>query len=436
MKSALLVLLAATLCAAPAPGRLRPSIPQYPDDHAPFTYYAGPPPGRRGHERALKLKSLPAERLYGGEDSRVSRLKRAGFEQRRRTLSGMELVVGPLGLLPRLPVQVRVSEEEQEAAFTRRQAYEFLNRWIGPGAAPAAELVEVRKVWEKAPHNAFTDLIRYRGRWLLVFREASRHVSPDGALRVLVSRDGRQWESAARLEIPGRDLRDPKLTESPDGRLMLTSYAVQREVEGTPGVSVAWFSRDGREWSGPEHIGDPNLWLWRVTWHRGVAYAIGYNRQITRLYVSRDGRRFQTLVPELYTEGYANESAVRFLPDGTALCLLRRDGGTQTALLGTARPPYTQWSWKDLGVRIGGPAMIRLPDGRLLAAVRLYDGRERTSLCRLDAEAGRLEEFLVLPSGGDTSYAGLAFHGGLLWISYYSSHEGKSSIYVARVRLR
>ncbi len=318
----------------------------------------------------------------------------------------------------------------------RRQAYEFLDRWIGPGARPPAELLEVRKVWDQAPHNAFTDLIRYRGRWLLAFREASRHVSPDGALRVLVSRDGRQWESAARLEIGGRDLRDPKLAETPDGRLMLTSYAVQREVEGTPAESVVWFSRDGRDWSGPQRIGDPNLWLWRVTWHRGVAYTIGYNRQLTRLYASRDGRRFEALVPELYTEGYPNESAIRFLADGTAICLLRRDGGTRTALFGTARPPYTDWSWKDLGVRIGGPNMIRVPGGRWLAAVRLYDGRERTSLCWVDPAAGRIEEFLVLPSGGDTSYAGLVLHDGLLWISYYSSHEGKSSIYAAQVRLR
>ncbi|MGC8792270.1 MAG: exo-alpha-sialidase, partial [Bryobacteraceae bacterium] len=297
-------------------------------------------------------------------------------------------------------------------------------------------LVEVRKIWDRAPHNAFTDLVRYRGQWLLAFREAGRHVSPDGALRVLASRDGRQWESGARLEIAGRDLRDPKMTVTPDGRLMLTTYAVQREAEGAPGVSMVWFSRDGRQWTGPEPVGEPNLWLWRVTWRGRTAYSVGYNRQITRLYRSRDGRRFETLVPVLYSEGYANESAVRFQPDGTALCLLRRDDPPATALLGTAPPPYRLWTWKDLGVRIGGPDMIRLPDGRWVAAVRLYDGRQRTSLCWLDPRARRLEEFLVLPSGGDTGYAGLVWHEGLLWVSYYSSHEGKAAIYLARVRLR
>ena len=86
-------------------------------------------------------------------------------------------------------------------------------------------------------------------------------------------------------------------------------------------------------------------------------------------------------------------------------------------------------------MRIGGPHMILLPDGRIVAGVRLYDGRVRTSLCWLDRRAGQLTEFLTLPSGGDSSYPGLVWHEGLLWVSYYSSHEGKTSIYLAKVRL-
>jgi hypothetical protein len=69
-----------------------------------------------------------------------------------------------------------------------------------------------------------------------------------------------------------------------------------------------------------------------------------------------------------------------------------------------------------------------------VAAVRLYDGRVRTSLCWLDLEKGTLRECLTLPSGGDTSYAGLVWYEELLWVSYYSSHEGKTSIYLAKVR--
>ena len=45
----------------------------------------------------------------------------------------------------------------------------------------------------------------------------------------------------------------------------------------------------------------------------------------------------------------------------------------------------------------------------------------------------QLIEVLELPSGGDTSYAGMVLKDGILWVSYYSSHEGKTSIYLAKV---
>ena len=67
-------------------------------------------------------------------------------------------------------------------------------------------------------------------------------------------------------------------------------------------------------------------------------------------------------------------------------------------------------------------------------AVRRYDGIVRTSLHWLDPEKATLTEFMKLPSGKDTSYAGLVWHEDMLWVSYYSSHEGKTSIYLAKVK--
>ena len=51
----------------------------------------------------------------------------------------------------------------------------------------------------------------------------------------------------------------------------------------------------------------------------------------------------------------------------------------------------------------------------------------------IDPQAGRIQPLLTLPSGGDTSYPGMVWHEGQLWISYYASHEGRTSIYLARV---
>jgi hypothetical protein len=49
--------------------------------------------------------------------------------------------------------------------------------------------------------------------------------------------------------------------------------------------------------------------------------------------------------------------------------------------------------------------------------------------------AGELRPILELPSAGDCGYPGMVPHRGILWISYYSSHEGKARIYLARARL-
>jgi len=43
---------------------------------------------------------------------------------------------------------------------------------------------------------------------------------------------------------------------------------------------------------------------------------------------------------------------------------------------------------------------------------------------------------ITLPSGGDTSYPGLVWHEGRLYISYYSSHEGRAAIYLAVVQVQ
>jgi len=301
-----------------------------------------------------------------------------------------------------------------------------------------AEILEARKIWDSAPHNAFTDLTRFSDQWFCVFREGKAHVSPDGAIRVLRSVDGKTWSSAALLTSTNADLRDPKIVVTPKNELMLTAAGALHRGARHNHQTYVRFSNDGTNWTAPSPIGDADMWLWRVTWHEGTAYSVGYDTSgelFVRLYASNDGKAFKTVVPKLLEEGYPNESSIIFGPDKTALCLLRRDGNPATGKLGVARPPYTSWEWKDVGMKIGGPHMLRLPDGRLIACVRLYDGAVRTSLAWIDRTTGKLTEFQKLPSGGDSSYAGLVWHDNLLWVSYYSSHEGKTSIYFAKVKL-
>ena len=37
------------------------------------------------------------------------------------------------------------------------------------------QILSVEKIWDRGPHNAFTDLVRFADRWWCTFREAQDH---------------------------------------------------------------------------------------------------------------------------------------------------------------------------------------------------------------------------------------------------------------------
>lgn len=324
-------------------------------------------------------------------------------------------------------------------------------------AADAPEIVSVAKIWDQGKHNAFTDLIRWHDRWYCTFREADAHVGGDGKLRVLESADGKTWESVALVAEKGIDLRDPKLSITPDDRLMIVAggsvYDGKTLLGRQPRVT---FSKDARTWTEPQRVLTEGEWLWRVTWHRGRAYGVSYNasaRQTKeaqdaakdpkpaspgpadwklKLFVSEDGVKYD-LVTHLDVPGHPNETTLRFLPNDEMMALVRREGGNQMGWIGVSKAPYREWKWHETKYRLGGPNFLAAPDGSLWATSRLHPKGPKTAVVRLGRD--EYEPVLELPSGGDTSYAGMAWHNGLLWISYYASHEGKSAIYVATVRV-
>jgi hypothetical protein len=306
------------------------------------------------------------------------------------------------------------------------------------GSAPQVQIADVSMIWGRAPQNAFTDLARYHERWYCTFREGIDQDSSDGAVRVLTSADARVWQPAALLTAAGADLRDPKLSVTPRGELLLNAAAVYHEPSGVRHQSLVWYSSDAREWDGPVAVGDPNFWLWRVTWNGNQAYSVGYSTQgepSIRLYAGTEGSRFTVHAASLFNGGEPNQASLLFSPDGSALCLLQTGGANPASQLGQARAPYRGWSWTKLNVFLGSPNLIRLPDGRLLAGGRMTTGHPRTALAWLDPEAGTLTEFLTLPSGGDTGAPGLVYYDGLLYVSYYSSHDSRAMIYLAKVKL-
>ena len=332
-------------------------------------------------------------------------------------------------------------------ARVQRITHNVLARSLAPHGGEEVSVAASRRIHDAAPHAAFSDLVRWHDAWWCVFREADGHVGGDGKVRVLTSPDGETWESAAVVAEEGIDLRDPKVSVTPDDRLMLVAggsvYRGGTRLLGRqPRVA---FSKDGREWSPPQRVLAENDWLWRVTWHGETAYGVAYRtgapegtpedtgEWTTTLYKSPDGVSWQP-VTVWDIPGRPNETTLRFRDDGTCLALVRRESGDRQGWFGSAAPPYRDWTWRPIGRPIGGPELLVLKDGRILAAGRddRADGPV-TAVDFLDPGSGNWPAGVALPSGGDTSYPGMVELGGEVWMSYYTSHEGKSAISFARL---
>lgn len=335
-----------------------------------------------------------------------------------------------------------------------------------PGLTAVSQppLYKVKKIWDQAPHNAFTDLIRFNGKFYCVFREATEHYNTkglaNGKIRVIESKDGHAWKSFALIEKPGFDLRDPDLAITSDKRLMLVTGAAKYS--------------DGRIWSRDSHVAfldnatqrfsrlipvtyspdvdasmdNPNMkWMWRVKWYKNRAYGVIYeefdkegkpliNNRLS-LVSAPDGIHY-SLVKAFDIPGKTDETALRFRPDGELYLLIRMESQppNQNGILAKSAPPYKDWQMVNTGVKIGGPNLIFYNKGDILIGTRTYSPTEmHTALFGNDA-TGKFKQLIELPSGGDGSYPGMVLYKDTLYMSYYSSHEGKTSIYFAEIPMR
>lgn len=320
----------------------------------------------------------------------------------------------------------------------------------------AQEKVEytVQKIWDNGTYEAFTDLIKYKGKFYCSFREGESHIfgkngEAEGKIRILCSTDGNKWNSVALIGKSKLDFRDPKLSITPDGKLMVligvSTYVNKILIKQ---ITYSCFSTDGINYTTPQpcHVegndNHKNDWLWRITWHEGKGYVIDYfvtNDAKMGLWLmsSTDGINFKKIT-DLILPDDPNESTVRFLPDGEMAAMVRRDKGGSKGYWGLSKAPYTQWNWTEMKLRVGGPNFIVLNENEVIAASRNYSipQCESTTLYRGNPQTGTFEQLLMLPSGGDTSYAGMLIEGNKLWVSYYSGHDSKlPKIYLAKIPL-
>lgn len=331
----------------------------------------------------------------------------------------------------------------------------------------------------------FPDLIRFKGKWYCAFREAETHGNhPSGRGRIITSDDAKDWESAAVLDWDCGDVREPKLSITPEGDLMVNTsvYFVSREPRedgnyyqldplgtvlnltdndresGVAQQSVTWLSSDGKNWSSafacPTGV---NGWRWDVTWHNGMGYSISQWGKDTAgtLFRTRDGKRWRVLAAAIFPDDHAGEGALAFGDDDTAYCLLRGNNRKKVFIGVSSAPYYQNWEWtcphvdygpddggpgpaEDvLGVGLGGPKLVRLEDGRLLGAGRaLGPGRKdgHATLFLVDPK-GPLLTFVAEFDG--TTYPGVVEYEREIWVTYVDSrcHQDIWEVHLGKVQV-
>lgn len=311
----------------------------------------------------------------------------------------------------------------------------------------------IEKVWGDGTwHCAFTSIVEFKGRYYISFREYDSHIfnskgDAEGRIRIISSKNGKKWQSVALISKEGYDLRDPKLSVTPDNRLMVTvGGSIYRNKVLVGCEPQVIFSADGNEFSEPSPIKldskakSTHDWLWRVTWHEGVAYGVSYSKKENNkwelyLYKGTDGINYD-LVSHLDCDGFPNETTVRFLEDGRMALLIRRDNGDRHNIWATSAAPFTDWTMTKTASHMGGPDFIVLGEDKIVAGGRTtFMGAPQTTLFTGN-DAGRFIEKITLPSAGDNSYPGFLRVGDELWVSYYSCHETeRPSIYLAKIPL-
>jgi hypothetical protein len=314
----------------------------------------------------------------------------------------------------------------------------------GSRSNPALEM-ETWDVVSGRLHHSNTDLTWFQGRFLLVHATSPYHFgTPSCKLVVRASADARRWEVLAEIDRPGEDIRDPKFAVIGDRLFLYVLLNVKEDPQ--PYTTMVTVSQDGATWTPLTGIGHDGWLFWRprtpdgLTWYC-PAYWHHFNR--TALFRSSDGLHWEQ-VSTIAEGGVVNETCLAFLEDGVAITAGRMEYSKEmlhlitgharcSTLLSRAAPPYDRFEVlaETRLTRLDGPVLFahrgrvyavgrsQPHHGRLLTRPGAVLARKRTSLYVV-ADGG-LRFISDLPSGGDTSYAGVLLRDGYLYISYYTS---------------
>ncbi len=336
---------------------------------------------------------------------------------------------------------------------------------------PQVKATNIRRVFHNGEHNAFTDLIRWQGKFWLTFRSCpdGHMVHPTASIIILSSPDTQKWTQEHRFSVPQRDTRDPHFLVFKDKLFIYTgtwycgdSSPARSEYTLNRHLGYAAWSADGKKWHSPIMLeGTFGHYIWKANTFNGRAYLCGRRNREFDIKVRGEGATVESAMLEsddgliwrtraLFQEVRGDETAFQFGSKGDILAIGRR-GGDKAQLL-KSKPPYRKWNRREMDRYIGGPLLTKwggrhVAGGRKSGAALVGKRGPKTALYWLNPEAktekNLLTEFVELPSNGDTSYPGFVeLSPTRAIVSWYSSHEKDSkgkpitAIYMADLNIQ
>lgn len=238
-----------------------------------------------------------------------------------------------------------------------------------PAARPAADATTRVLYHDPAVYSAWPAIARAaNGDLLVTFIRTEQHMSPDGAVTLLRSRDnGATWSDPVDIVDTPIDDRECGLTVTADGNLLLHVRAVHWQPAAYEAL-------------GPEAYPRPTL----ERWIREIStpdYLSAAPLAGTRLYRSTDNGHTWQALPPLPSSVDSIHGGIT-LEDGRLLVASYRDNPDQIAIY-AAKDPAKPWQHLTTvpspapGLRFGEPHVAQLPGGRIVvmtrATARAYD---------------------------------------------------------------
>lgn len=344
-------------------------------------------------------------------------------------------------------------------AAQRQKINAALVKHLGAGASAGSPsqsanktnpIVSLRPLVSDGKHNAFTGLVRFKDALILTYRQSSGHGVTDGDVAVKRSTDnGQTWYDAASPFSGGEHTYYEGHLVEHNGKLLMFAGTFKRggKLDKSTAQEFVSVSSDGETWSPKQPACDPLWRYWHPVSHGGKLYVAAYQVDLSelkpdgaipahcwkvKLMVSGDGLNWSDVSMISENDG-GNETELVFNDDGSLSAFIRCGAGAKHLIEKRGTPPYKDWSDPiDCGQIIEGQVIKRV-GGRLFMIGRFRPCDHRATTIYEDRSGVRTKiwvhdgnywiDYAELPSGGDTSYAGLVeLEPGRALVSYYSQH--------------